>query len=452
MATTVIMPKFGMTQEKGTIVEWRVAEGATVQQGDLLLTVETDKVAMDVEAPSAGILSGVRYGAGAEVPVTEVIAYLLAPGEHIPSTPESSGAVSVVVENDQSGLAVSPLARRMAEEAGVSLEAIAATLGGEARRLGKADVEAYFARQSATGDLRATPAARRLAKENQVTLAEIAGSGPKGRIQARDVLAEAGRHEQLQPSAAPWMQAAASLPPAPGGVQPVSTGTAYEAILLKGMRRTIAQRMTQNYLNPHILFTMEADMTRAIDLQQRAQRSLGSSGKVSLTAVLLKVVAWALGQHRWLNAHLVGDEVRFFTDANIGVAVALDEGLIVPVVKRAQTKSVREIALEINDLAARARNSTLLPDDVTGGTFTVSNLGMLEVDHFTAILNSPETGILSVGRVVRKFVPDENDQPVVRPLMTMTVGVDHRAVDGAVAARFLRDVKHGLEDPLLLMA
>ncbi len=220
---------------------------------------------------------------------------------------------------------------------------------------------------------------------------------------------------------------------------------------LQGMRRTIARRMLHNYQSvPHINFTLDADMTRTLALQEALQKSLGR--RVSVTAILVNAVAWTLQRHPALNVHVGDEHVQPFADANIGVAVALEEGLIVPVVHAAQGLGIGAIAAAVDDLAERARAGRLAPDDVSGGTFTISNLGMFGVDHFTAIINAPEAAILAVGRIAGRFVPDDAGLPVARPMMTLTLAVDHRAVDGAQAARFLADLKRALEEPYLLLA
>ncbi len=437
MATPVIMPKFGMAQETGTIVEWLAKEGDQVSKGDVLLRVETDKVVMEVESPGDGLLAGIKYRAGDEVPVTEVIAYLLAPGEEPPGPQPASATPAPTTSAPPSTKSINatPVARRMAQRAGVSLSDVAAMVGYE-RRLGKEEVQAYLAQKgkpvtpAVTGQkVRATPAARRASREHNVPLTAVPGSGPRGRIQEKDVLRFAIKSPEVAPVPGPR-----------------------EIVPLTGMRKTIARRMQGSYQTvPHVTFTLDVDMSQAIAMRDRLQAEVGAETKISMTAVLVKAVAWALGHHRWMNAQLVDDEIHLLSEVNIGVAVALDEGLIVPVVRGANAMGITQIAAAVNDLARRARANQLTPDEVTGGTFTISNLGMFGIDQFTAIINPPETGILAVGRIARRFVPDENDQPITRPMMTLTLSADHRVVDGATAARFLHDVKRVLEEPLLLL-
>jgi pyruvate dehydrogenase E2 component (dihydrolipoamide acetyltransferase) len=223
------------------------------------------------------------------------------------------------------------------------------------------------------------------------------------------------------------------------------------------MRRTIAERMQQSYQTaPHITLTVEVDMSAAESLRSELNVRAEALGvpRISVTAILVKVCAWALQRHRWVNASLRGDEIHLHESANVGVAVALDEGLIVPVVRDAGQLGIAEIASRVRDLVARARQNSLTPADVTGGTFTITNLGMLGIDRFTAIINPPESAILAVGRIVKRTVVVESegeDEVVVRPMMNVTLSADHRVLDGAVAARFLRDVVDALEHPNLLL-
>jgi pyruvate dehydrogenase E2 component (dihydrolipoamide acetyltransferase) len=430
-----------MTQETARVVGWLKGERDRVAKGEPLLTVETDKVTVEVESPASGILAGIRVEPDQIVPVTEVIAYVLQPGEELPPEP---GAVVLPgvppvesVAASAGPVTATPVARRMAEEYGVDLRTVAGT--GPAGRITKADVQAVLTVPSRPAvdvepvEVRATPAARRIAREWHVDLATMMGSGPRGRIQADDVLAAAM--------------------PAP----PVTPEPDVEVVPLRGMRRTIADRMQQSYQTaPHITLTVEVDMSAAQALRDELNARADALGvpRISVTAILVKVCAWALQCHRWANASLHGQEIHLHKSSNVGVAVALDEGLIVPVIRQAEQLGIAEIAGQVRDLAERAREGRLTPQDVSGGTFTISNLGMYGIDHFTAILNPPESAILAVGRIVKRSVVIERggrDEAVIRPMMGMTLSVDHRVLDGAVAARFLRDVVGALEHPNLLL-
>ncbi|MCC7358148.1 MAG: 2-oxo acid dehydrogenase subunit E2 [Anaerolineales bacterium] len=431
MATAVIMPKFGFTQETAELVRWLKQAGEAVEQGDPIAEVTTDKVNMEVEAPATGVLTGLRVREGETVPVTTVIAYIGAPGEAPPAAPVAAAATRaaepaltqrpVEAPTGERPL-VTPVAARVAADRGVDVSQLAGT--GPGGRVTRRDVEAG----QAAGKLRASPAARRAAREAGLPLAGISGSGPRYRIQAVDV----------QRALAPTARADAP----PGRV-----------IALAGMRRTIAARMQRSAQEaPHITFDADLDATEAEALRQRANAgAAGAEARVSLTAILVRVMAWALQRHPMLNSRLEGEHIYLLPETNIGVAVALEEGLIVPVVRQAGRKGLREIAAEIATLAESARAGKLRPEDVADGTFTISNLGMYGVDRFTAIINPPQSAILAVGRVVRRQVLDEADQPVIRSLVTITLSADHRVVDGAVAARFLSDLRAGFEHPDLLL-
>ncbi len=449
------MPKFGFTQETAEIVRWLKQPGDEVEQGDPILEVTTDKVNMEVEAPVSGILDGVRYAAGEVVPVTQVIAFIRKPDETLPksdsaTTPSVPAATPPppappTTEEEARPTRVTPVAAKMAREAGVNLAQVAGT--GVGGRVTREDVTQFLStsrEREADGKVRSVPAARRLARELGVALAEVAGSGPRGRVQSADVRAAAETARQVAPAAAAVPQ---PMPqPQVGGLRVART------IPMTGMRRTIATRLQQAAQEiPHITFDADIDVTAAEALRARANARLKpGQARISLTAVIARTCAWALKRHELLNSRLDGDSILVLDDVNIGVAVALDEGLIVPVVRGADRKGIGEIAADIADLTERARAGRLRPEDVQDGTFTISNLGMFGVDRFTAIINPPQVAILAVSRATRRIVPDADGNPVTRPIMTITLAADHRVVDGAVAARFLSDVREALEQPELL--
>ena len=440
MAVLVIMPKLEMAQETATVVEWLKQEGEHVEKGEPLLMVETDKVTLEIESPASGILAGVRVEPQQVVPVTEVIAYILQPGEELDELASQRVSESAT-----------PVAQRLAASAGVDPSTVQGT--GPRGRVTKSDVELVLSRAAGTalaappaaaelpsGKVRATPAARRVARERGVDLSAVTGSGPRGRVQATDVLALA-----LTPST--------PLRPGPGPSPEIGRGEV-TVVPLEGMRRTIAERMTASYQTaPHITFTVRVDMSGFEEARARLNARAEATGevRVSATALIVKAVAWALERHPLLNSTLQDDGIRLLPEINVGVAVALEEGLIVPVVRQADRKSVGEIAAEVNDLATRAREGRLTPPDVAGGTFTVSNLGPFGIEQFTAIINPPQAAILAVGATRPEPVVDEEGQVVVRPVMRMTLSADHRIVDGAIAARFLADLREALEAPALLL-
>jgi pyruvate dehydrogenase E2 component (dihydrolipoamide acetyltransferase) len=437
------MPKLEMAQETATVIEWLKQEGDHVEKGEPLLTVETDKVTVDIESPGSGILAGIRVAPQGVVPVTEVIAYILQPGEALPEEPapteEKAGAEPPPPSEAPSTPSVeaTPVAQRLAEFHGVDLSTVTGT--GSGGRITKADVEAALETpvsepppdQVRADKVRATPAARRIARERGVGLVAVTGSGPRGRVQAADVLA---------------------FTPAPAA----APEPAAEVVPLQGIRRTIAERMTASYQTaPHITLTVRVDMTAFEETRAQLNAKAEASGqpRVSATALIVKAVAWALKRHPWLNSTLreEDEEIHLLPEINVGVAVALEEGLIVPVVSQADRKSVAEIAAEVNDLVTRAREGQLTPSDVAGGTFTVSNLGPFGIEQFTAIINPPQAAILAVGATRPEVVADEEGQIAVRPIMRMTLSADHRIVDGAVAAHFLTDLREALETPTLLL-
>lgn len=434
MAVPVIMPKLEMSQETATVVEWLKGEGEQVRKGEPLLSVETDKVTVDVESPASGVLAGVRVGPQQVVPVTETIAHILRPGENLPKEARLSqnASASASLRKAVEG-AATPVARRLAVAHGVDLGSVAGT--GAQGRITKTDVEFVVASRSGLATeispdrVRATPAARRIAQARGVDLAAITGSGPRGRVQAADVTAVT--------KAAPTVSIEAG-----------------DVVRLSGKRRTIAERLTLSYQTaPHITLTVRVDMTgfEAVRRDLNAKADAAAEAHVSLTALVVKAVAWALDHHPWLNSTLRGDEIHLLRDINIGVAVAVDDGLIVPVVRRADEKGVAEIAAEVNELAVRAREGRLVPQDVAGGTFTITNLGMLGIEQFTAIINPPQAAILALGAVQPEALVGEGGQIEARPVMRMTLSADHRVVDGAVAARFVGKLREALETPMLLL-
>lgn len=434
MAIPIIMPKFSMTQEEATVVQWLVSEGDSVEKGDLLMEVETDKITMDVEAMDEGVLRGITVEAGDVVPVTEVIGYIVPHGEmwESPAQLKRKASKPETVERPAatpSATKATPVAQRMAAANAVDIGSVPSRNG---QKVTRHDVEAFLQApmrdrgvSAETDKLRATPAARRIARERELDLALISGSGPKGRIQAEDVAAFELPSPQVE-----------AVPSA-------------EVVPFGRMRRTIAERMTKNYQEiPHITFTVSADMTAVLELRQRINARAERDGavRVSVTAVLVKVCAWALTRHPLVNASWQDDGVEMHEQVNIGVAVALEEGLIVPVVHDVARKGFSDIAARVSALTEKARFGRLLPADVQGGTFTISNLGMFGIDQFTAIINAPQSAILAVGRTKKEAVV-VGDVIEIRPMMSMTLSVDHRIIDGAVAAHFMRDVVQAIEQP-----
>ncbi len=430
MPIPIILPKFGFTLETAEIIQWLKKDGDSVRSGEPICEVTTDKVNMEVEAPESGILIRPLFEAGATVKVTEIIAYLLRPGEIKPSDLSEKEPFNTFL--------ASPVAQRVAEATNVDLTQVKGT--GPNNRITRHDVESAVGQPS--GKMRATPAARHLAKESGLDLKSIAGSGPQGRIQATDMQSVVDRNIQknmpIEPPPAPPVEIYEATEPSDGP----------RIIKMEGMRRTIAHRLQHSFQNaPHIFFDAQIDTTGIDGLRQTLK---GRKEKLSVTALVVKACAGVLMRHPWLNATLDGEEIALWPTANIGIAVALDAGLLVPVIHHAERLSMQTIQLSVDDVAKRARENTLKVNDMVDGTFTISNLGMYGVDRFTAIINPPQVAILAVGRTQQLFVPDAHRQPVLRSFMTVTLSADHRVVDGAHAANFLQDLRTVLEEPALL--
>jgi pyruvate dehydrogenase E2 component (dihydrolipoamide acetyltransferase) len=443
MPVPFIMPKFDMDQEKATIISWSKREGDFVKFDESVLTVETEKVAIDVPAPATGTLARVLFKDGDVVPVTKVIAYILKEGEtladlpkaDLPTPPSKPGVapVSQPVHIPQvASVPATPVAVRMAKEEGVDLSKVPSS--GD--RITREDVARFIANQKSMGRVTvpATPAARRVARESGIALETVAGSGPRGRVQSTDVLTTAksvlvSRTEVNGPEA--------------------------EVVPLTSIRRTIAERMQRSFQeSPHIALTVDADMTEAENILKRFNTQAEKSGqpRISVTALMIKVIAWALVRNPYINASFHGDSIFLWKDVNIGVATAVPQGLVVPVLKGADHLGVSEINMRLVELADRARDNKLKLEDVQGGTFTISNLGMFGIRQFRAVINPPESAILAVGTIVRKpIVVDDQDRVEVRPMISLTLSADHRVIDGIVAARFLSDLVTGLESPAMLL-
>ena len=390
MAISVVMPALEMAQETGKLISWLKKEGETVAKGEPLLEVETDKAVMEVESPGDGVLAGVKAQAGAEVPVGRTIAWIVKPGETAPTEAAQveSGRKSAVAQFASSVAAAS-----------------SATV------------------PSATREVRISPKARRLAAEKSVDLARVQGSGPGGEILASDILAAEAK------SATPR--------------------TASRAEAGNPIARLMAERTTQSWTTvPHFFVTRELDASALNVARQQLTGDIEKSHGVKLTHsdLLVALVARVLAKHPKLNASWTGDGVRLNADVNISLAMAVDEGVVAPVIPRADRAGLGAIAIQRRELAERARGNKLRPSDLVGGTFTISNLGMFDVDAFTAIITPPQAAILAVGRIADRVIA-VNGEPTVRPMVTLTLSIDHRVVDGARAAEFMRDVGDATTNP-----
>jgi len=438
MATDVKLPRLGQGMESGTIVKWLKAEGDAVEKGEPLYELDTEKVTQEVEAEASGVLLKITVEAG-EVEVGRTVGVIGEQGE-APSSNSGSNSGSDA-GSDETGPAPAGAeasddgAEQSAEK---PAEAPAREPERERGRQASADVGAVEAATPAREEkppdgarIKASPLARRIARERGIELDSLNGTGPEGRIVAEDV---------ERAAAAP----AAAAPPA-------ASTEEVEVEQLSPLRRTVARRMTEAWQAPAFQISMSADMTRSLALRERLVELAGEDGvKPTVSDVLTKVCAAALMRHPAVNAHYAGDSVRRFPTANIGIAVATERGLIVPVILGAERRTIPELAASRGDLVGRARAGKLKAGDLEGGTFTISNLGMYGVEQFVAVLNAPQAAILAVGAAEERPVA-EGGEVVVRPTMTMTLTCDHRSIDGAVAADFLRTVKTYLEEPGLAL-
>jgi pyruvate dehydrogenase E2 component (dihydrolipoamide acetyltransferase) len=397
MATVVIMPKLGLTMTEGSIEKWLKQEGDRVKKGEPLVEIITEKLNFQYEAPASGVLRKILHQEGETIPVSTAIAILGEEGEVLQEGKDLQPAPEEKVSQPE------PPLREPREPS---------------RRI--------FV----------SPIARRIAKEKGVDLASLEGSGPGGRIVKADVLQAAEK----------TVREGTMTPPsrsAPSG----------KTIPLKGLRRVIAKRMTESFQNiPHFYLSLEIDMTACLALHEKMREEVEKRARVrlTLTDILVKIVASALRNHPMVNSRIEGDQILLIEDINIGVATALEDGLIVPVLHQADQKSFTEIAVALRGLTQRAKEGKLSLEEVGGGTFTLSNMGMLGIDTFNAIINPPQCSILGVGRTVKKPVVFENNIQI-RPMAWFSLSSDHRIVDGATAALFLNDIKDFVENPALLL-
>ena len=404
MPATVIMPALELAQETGKVLRWLKSPGDAVVKGEPIVEIETDKVTVEIEAPASGVLRDVSAREGDVIPVGKTIALIFAAGEA--TTPDAT-------------VKASPLARKLAEEHGVDLTRVKTDSG----RIEKADVLAHVERQKSAGTdgvaarlTAASPKARRLAAERGVDLAGLKGSGPAGAVVVADVPAETG-----------------ATGPTVGNVW-----------------RIMAERMTASWTTtPHFYLVREVDVSRLKTWRERA--SAQSGARITYTDVLIRLVAAALTRHPRVNVAWRDGTIFQHGGIDIGLAVAIEDGLVVPVLRGADTLTLAEITARREDLVGRAQAGKLRPADIQGGGFTISNLGMYGVDAFNAILNPPQAAILAVGRIVDRVVA-VGGQPSVRPTMVLTLSCDHRALDGARAAQFLGALAELIEEPLTLLA
>jgi pyruvate dehydrogenase E2 component (dihydrolipoamide acetyltransferase) len=386
------MPALGVAQQTGTLLKWFKAEGESVSKGEPLMEIETDKATVEIEAPGSGVLTQVIAKPGDEVPVGQRIAFILAPGEESPADAMPAAAPRPATKTKETES--KPAAKSPSVSVSVTTN---------------------------SGRILASPAAKRIARERGVALTSLKGSGPEGSILAEDVLRAA--------------------PNVPGVAAPI---TADQILPLSPMRRIVGERMLQSKQTaPHFYLSVDIDMSAVNKLRTERQQR-GADNTPSINDFVLHACGRTLKDFPSVNSSFTEHGIKLHADINVGMAVALEEGLVVPVIRNADRLSLDELAAQSRVLVDKAQKKKLLPPDYEGGTFTVSNLGMLGVDNFIAIINPPQCAILAVGRVASRVVAD-NGMFAIQSLMTATLSADHRVVDGAIAARFLKQVKEVLE-------
>ncbi len=453
MPASVIMPALELAQDSGKVLHWLKAPGDTVRKGEPIVEIETDKATVEIEAPASGVLRDVTAREGDVIPVGRTIALIFGADETgaagpgtgpaarpvpptvaSPSAPPAAAAARPAAP--AASVRVSPLARKVAEQHGVDLAQVTSSSG----RIEKADVLAYVERRAAPGTtggpalrlLPASPKARRLAAERGLDVADLNGSGPGGAVLVADVLAA----ERPRAPAVDVAAAAASVPAA-------------DAPRVGTIWRVMVERMTASWTTaPQFHLVREVNASRLVAWRERAVKQTGV--RVTYTDLLVKLVAAAIARHPGVNASWRDGAIVRHAEINIGLAVATDDGLVVPVIHRADTLGLTELVAQREALVGRAQAGRLRPADIQGGSFTISNLGMYGVDGFTAIVNPPQAAILAVGRIVDRVVP-VNNQPAVQPMMVLTLSCDHRALDGARGAQFLAALAELVDEPLALL-
>ncbi len=438
------MPKMGDAMEEGTVLKWLKSEGDEVAVGDPIAEIETDKVTLELEAEDAGTLSNLYASEGDEIPVGGAIAFVAGEGEE---APEKGGGESEAEAEEGGDADGGEAATATATEEGdASGDEEAEGSGGEPQANGRAS----------DGNFRASPIVRRLARENELDLGKIEGSGPAGRIVERDVRAAMERGDakaggeadgKAEESAAPQAAPEAAEAPSPMGAD----GTEIQE--LSKMRRVIAQRMQQSKQEvPHFYATVEVEMDELMGLRKQLNTSLEEEGiKLSVNDFVMKACAVGLKKFPNLNALWTSEGLELHEKVNMAMAVALDDGLITPVIKDTGGATLSTISAAAKDLAGRARDGKLQPDEYQGGTFTVSNMGMFGVESFTAIINQPQAAIVAVSAIVKRPSFDEEGNVVPKSLMKLTLSADHRIANGAEGALYMAEVKRLLESPMLLV-
>jgi pyruvate dehydrogenase E2 component (dihydrolipoamide acetyltransferase) len=445
----VILPKLGQTMEFGTIIEWLKQEGDQVQRGEVLFTVESDKATLEVESPTKGYLRKILVPAGEEHPVLIPVALITktldedisswqagklagsqveeSANERMSESVEQTAEISKPSQISQGRIFSSPRARKLAREKGIDLALVAGS--GPNGRIVERDIVSFL--ESAP---KVTPVAQRVAEQAGVDLRTVTGTGPSGRITKADVEG-----------------AAAPAPPVPAVT---AAATAAAEVPMSGVRAVIARRMHAGHSETApVTLTMEVDATDLVQVRERLKASLADKlgFNIGYNDLLIKIVARALREFPYMNARLDGDTIHQLDEVHVALAVDTERGLLVPVVRDADRKGIAEFAAELRGVIERVRAGTALPDELSGSTFTITNLGMFEIDAFTPIINLPEAAILGVGRI-KDCAAVMDGEIAIRKMMWLSLTFDHRLVDGAPAARFLQRIKQYVEEPYLLLA
>jgi pyruvate dehydrogenase E2 component (dihydrolipoamide acetyltransferase) len=456
MTVKVLMPKGSDTMTEGKVLKWLKKEGDQVSTGETVLEIETDKVDMEVEAMGSGVLRKILVQAGKVVPVGELLALIAKPDEDISSLLKSEGSAGAQPPAGSTAPAPAPVTaapQRPAASASLAADVAPRQVGAHAPAGRGATPSGH---EPANGErVLASPLARRMAQEMGLDLNRIAGSGPAGRIVRQDVervaaLSVEARAARVAEAGGAGAHPPAPLPMLPRRPAPAPTGPEFYDEPLSSMRKAIATRLVQSKAPvPHFYLTIEVDMGRAKELRESA-KALNPELSLSYNDIILKACAAALQLHPHVNASFQGEAVRYYRRIHLGVAVAVEEGgLITPVIRNCEGKSLQDISREAKDLIARARSRKLNPDEYTGATFSVSNLGMMGIEEFSAVINPPEGAILAVGAVAEKPVVAKGHVEVGLRCR-MTLSCDHRVVDGATGAKFLQTLKQILENPVYL--
>ena len=461
MAVEVIMPKAGSEMEEGEIVQWFKNEGDHVEEGEVLLEIVTDKVNMEVEAEATGTLLKILAQAGDVVPVVQTIAWIGEPGEKIPGASESGEVapaetiiekkvdytpVKEVEKVDYSGLRATPAARAYARKKGIDLSKVKGS--GPKGRIHKDDVLEY----KLNSKVKISPLAERIAKIEGINTESIVGTGPNGKIMKADIMAVL--HGATKVEAAPKAEVAPKAPKAPKAPNENQWGVV-ETVPMSPMRKVISKRMSESYFSaPTFVVNVEVDMTELLALRKKVVDAIieETGKKATVTDFISLAVIKSLMKHPYVNASLSSDEKEMYLHhyVNLSIAVGMDSGLVVPVIKGADKMSLKELVVASKEITTKALNGKLKPDEMADSTFTISNLGMYGVKSFVPIINQPNTAILGVSATVPKPVV-YNGEVTVRPIMTLTLTADHRVVDGLEGAKFMKTLKEAIENPLSLL-